>query len=125
MKPDKGQASFVIPREDYEEFTIGSFVRMMGLFNVEVTDKGPAGVDAKFLSKDHQKAREMEAQFIHWLPEGVGIQAQVVMPDAQVAQGLAEPGCAGLEVDDMIQFERFGFVRVDGASPFVAYFAHR
>jgi len=125
VKPDGGQASFVIPREDFEKITVGSFVRMMGLFNVEVTGKRAAGIDAKFLSKGHQRARELEAQFIHWLPEGVGIRARVVMPDAQVAEGLAEPGCVDLEVDDMIQFERFGFVRVDGVSPFVAYFAHR
>ncbi len=125
VKPDRGQASLVIPREDFEKNNVGSFVRMMGLFNVEVTGKGQAGINAKFLSKDHQKARELEAQFIHWMPEGVGIQARVVMPDAQVAKGIAEPGCADLEVDDIIQFERFGFVRVDSASPFVAYFAHR
>jgi hypothetical protein len=49
----------------------------------------------------------------------------VVMPDASEAEGLAEPSCVDLDPDDMIQFERFGFVRVDSASPFVAFYTHR
>jgi glutamyl-tRNA synthetase len=51
--------------------------------------------------------------------------AKVVMPDASGAKGLAEPSCADLKPDDMIQFERFGFVRVESASPFVAFYTHR
>jgi hypothetical protein len=47
------------------------------------------------------------------------------MPDASTAQGIAEEGCRDLEEGSMIQFERFGFVRVDCKSPFVAYYTHR
>jgi glutamyl-tRNA synthetase len=97
----------------------------MGLFNVEVTKKGSADIDAKIHSKDHQQARALKAQFIHWLPEKDGVQAEVVMPDTHIVKGLAETSCSGLDVDDLIQFERFGFVRVDSVYPFVAYYAHR
>ena len=125
IKPVKGRASFVIPHDDFENLPVGEVVRLMGLFNVEVTKKGSAEIDAKFHSKDHQQARALKSQFIHWLPEKDGIQAEVVMPDSHILKGLAEISCSVLDVDDMIQFERFGFVRVDSVSPFVAYYAHR
>jgi glutamyl-tRNA synthetase len=80
---------------------------------------------ARLHSRDYREARDKEAPFIHWLPEGVGIEAEVVMPDATAASGLAEPGCEGLSIDEMIQFERFGFVRVDSVNPLIAYYAHR
>ena len=125
VRPIKGHASFVISHDDFENLSSGRIVRLMGLFNVEVIKKVSAGIDAKFHSKDHQQARALKAQFIHWLPEKDGVQAEVVMPDAHILKGLAETGCSDLDVDDMIQFERFGFVRVDSVSPFVAYYAHR
>ncbi|MBC8223100.1 hypothetical protein H8E65_00815, partial [Candidatus Bathyarchaeota archaeon] len=47
------------------------------------------------------------------------------MPDASTAQGLAEEECQGLKEGSIIQFERFGFVRIDSESPFMAYYTHR
>jgi hypothetical protein len=46
------------------------------------------------------------------------------MADASVAVGRAESLVAGLSVDDMLQFERFGFVRVDSKDPLRLYYAH-
>ena len=101
-----------------------NIVRLKGLMNVEVVETG-SRVKAQYHSSDHKEARKKEATFIHWIPEGIGIEANVMMPDASMARGLVEPSCMGLKVDDVIQFERFGFVRVDNMKPFVAYFAHR
>ncbi len=125
VTPDEGEASFVISGEDLDRLDLGGKARLMGLFNIEVTGKTQSGVDARYLSKGRQEAREADAPFIHWLPKGVGMNAKVVMPDASEAKGLAEPSCADLKPDDMIQFERFGFVRVESASPFVAFYTHR
>jgi glutamyl-tRNA synthetase len=97
----------------------------MGLFNIEITHLGSGEIHARFHSKSHQEARELDFPFVHWLPSGVGIQARVVMPNASTAHGIAEERCGDLEIGSMIQFERFGFVRVDNMSPFVAYYAHR
>jgi len=35
------------------------------------------------------------------------------MPDAAKIEGVAEDACKKLRVDTVVQFERFGFVRVD------------
>jgi glutamyl-tRNA synthetase len=125
VRPEEGAASFVISKDDLIKLIPSRLARLMGLFNIEVTEKSPSGVKAKFHSKGHQEAREADAPFIHWLQKGWGIQAKVVMQDASSAEGLAESGCEDLKADDMIQFERFGFVRVESVSPFVAFYAHR
>ena len=68
----------------------------------------------------------MKARLIHWIPQGEEINCQVVMPDASVHNGFAESACKTLKPNDMIQFERFGFVRIDEASPELkAYYTHK
>jgi glutamyl-tRNA synthetase len=121
----KGEAEFVVSGDDAEKMRVGGFARLMGLFNIEITQLDSGEIFARFHSKKHQEARKLDAPFVHWLPSGVGIQAQVVMPDASIAQGLAEEECRSLEEGSMIQFERFGFVRVNIGSPFLAYYTHR
>ena len=125
VRPDMGEAVFVVSIEDAEKMRCGEFARLIGLFNIEITHLGSSEIHARFYSKSHQEARELDFPFVHWLPSEVGIQAQVVMPDASTVRGLAEDGCRCLEEGVMIQFERFGFVRVDSKSPFVVYYAHR
>ena len=124
VKAERGCASFVVSKVDAENMTPGKVVRLMGLLNVEIVEVEPRRIEARYHSKDYHKARALDVPFIHWLPEAVGIDARVMMPDASVAVGLAEPRCSKLMVDDVIQFERFGFVRVDNTVPFVAYYAH-
>ncbi|UCD44742.1 MAG: glutamate--tRNA ligase [Candidatus Bathyarchaeota archaeon] len=118
-----GQAVVNISKSDAAELRPSSIVRLMGLFNVEIVGTDP--LRGRLHSLDRQEARGAGAPFIHWLPADTGIKAEVVMPDASVVKGLAGQGCAGLKVDDIIQFERFGFVRVDRIEPFKAYFTHR
>jgi glutamyl-tRNA synthetase len=122
---DKGEAEFIISGDDAEKMRVGGFARLMGLFNIETTQLGSDEIFARFHSKKHQEARKLDAPFVHWLMSGIGIQAHVVMPDASKAQGIAEEECRSLEEGSMIQFERFGFVRVDSTSPFMAYYTHR
>ena len=124
IEPEKGTASFKISKEDAEKMEKSGIVRLMGLMNVEVVETGP-NIKARYHSSDVEEARANGATFIHWLPDGEGTEASVVMPDASLAKGIAETSCMDLTVDEMIQFERFGFVRVDRKSPFLAYYAHR
>jgi glutamyl-tRNA synthetase len=125
INPEVDEVSLVISKADSDLLSAGKIIRLMGLYNVEIIKVGSRGVLSRYHSERHQEARNLDASFIHWLPKDMGIGAKVVMPDASVAEGVAEAECGNLKVDDMIQFERFGFVRVDGISPFTAYYAHR
>jgi glutamyl-tRNA synthetase len=61
---------------------------------------------------------------IHWVSDG--IPTRVIMPDNGVAVGLAEVNLRAAKVGDVVQLERFGFVRVDAVGDDITvYFAHR
>jgi glutamyl-tRNA synthetase len=48
------------------------------------------------------------------------------MPDASVNEGVAESACKKLKPGMVIQFERFGFVRIDEVGEqLTAYYTHK
>jgi glutamyl-tRNA synthetase len=48
------------------------------------------------------------------------------MPDATLAEGIAENACKQLKPNSIIQFERFGFVRIDEVNTkLTAYYTHK
>jgi glutamyl-tRNA synthetase len=122
IKPAK-QIVFLMPRKDIEA-SEGKVIRLMGLMNVKVTKLTKTSASAEYHSRDHQKARDHSAPFIHWLTEENSMPVKVIMPDASINEGIAERKCEVLKIDDMIQFERFGFVRVDQVEPWVFYYSH-
>jgi glutamyl-tRNA synthetase len=62
---------------------------------------------------------------IQWVSEGIPM--RIVMPNGVVAEGLAEANLAAAKAGNVVQLERFGFVRIDAADDdgLLAYFAHR
>jgi glutamyl-tRNA synthetase len=126
VKPEKEQVSFNVSRNDLGLFKKGNVIRLMELFNVKIEKTGKKGVEAVFHTQRYEDAKKLNAPLIHWLPVGTGVSCEVVMPDASVAKGIAEEECKKLKPDTMVQFERFGFVRIDAVDRVVvAYFAHR
>ncbi len=119
-------ASFWVSKKDAEALDSGKVVRLMELFNVEVNDKMSDRVSAAFASESYEDVRKIKAQLIQWIPKGAEFPCQVVMPDATVTEGLAEDACKKLKPGTIIQFERFGFTRVDQVNnKMVAYYAHK
>ncbi|HKZ93224.1 MAG TPA: glutamate--tRNA ligase [Candidatus Bathyarchaeia archaeon] len=126
IEPQKGAAEFWIATQDANLLKNGQIVRLMGLFNMRIEDVEAGVVEASFHSKGHEEARKLGAPLIHWLPVGTGIPCEVVMPDATVARGIAEDTCRQLKPDTTVQFERFGFARIDSIEwKLTAYYAHR
>ena len=125
VSPKDGEFIFMISRDDVDKLRRGGLARLMGAMNIKPESVTDALVEARYHSHGYQSAREADAPFIHWLPRGVGAQGRVVMPDASIAQGIVEERCLELNGDQMIQFERFGFCRVDSPDPFVAYYTHK
>ncbi|MCW4050592.1 MAG: glutamate--tRNA ligase [Candidatus Bathyarchaeota archaeon] len=125
ITPENGSFTFNISGSDLEKLKVGKLVRLMSVMNFEVTEVSSGEVKARFHSEEYQVAREAKAPFIHWLPMGVGVEGKVIMPDASVVKGLIEEQCLDMKIDEMFQFERFGFCRVDSVEPFVAYYSHK
>ncbi len=73
--------------------------------------------------------REGGVDVVHWVPAAESVPVRLRTTEGDVT-GRAEPGVAELEPDELIQFERIGFARIDGREPVdddervVAYYAH-
>ena len=120
---ERGERTFVfekqvyIPKKDYKD----GFVRLMDAVNIDID-----GDDVKFHSNSFEEAREVRAKIIQWVSDD-SIPAKVVMDDASIVEGLCEADCKDLEIGDVVQFERFGFARLDSIEDgeMIFYFAHK
>ena len=79
----------------------------------------------QFTGDDLEVVREGDVPVVHWVPGAESIDVRLRTPTGDV-DGRAEPGVADLQPDDIVQFERVGFARIDrhDEEETVAYFAH-
>jgi len=99
-----------IEKKDFEKLK-GKEVRLLHLCNIILDKK------SKVTSTDIKDVPK-----IHWVSDK-NSKVRVVMPDASEIEGLAEPDFAKEKTNNIIQFERFGFCRIDSKG--VCYFAHK
>jgi glutamyl-tRNA synthetase len=123
LEPVDGSIHLYLSGNDMDRIKKNKLVRLMGIANIMITSIDDH-ITANYHSEDYQIARDQEAPFLNWLPFEGGVEAKVVMPDASEAIGLAEASVNDMKSNDMFQFERFGYCRVEQSKPFVAYFAH-
>lgn len=103
-----------IERSDYEKFR-GQEVGLMNLFSVKL------GLSSQFVSKEIS----YEIPKIHWVSEP-NVKVKIVMPDGLIKDCICEPAIKKVKVDQIIQFQRVGFCRVDKVGKeIVLYFAHK
>ncbi|WP_058997016.1 glutamate--tRNA ligase [Haloarcula sp. CBA1127] len=81
----------------------------------------------EYTGDDIDAVREEGVDVIHWTPAD-GPRLRLRTMDGDVS-GVAEPGLLGYDTDDVVQFERIGFVRLDevadeAEAESVAYFTH-
>ncbi len=119
-------ACFWISTKDAGPLEVGKMVRLMELFNIKVDSKTDNLVTATFASESYDDVRKIKVQLIQWIPRGEEFPCEVVMPDASVTEGFCESACKKLKPDNIIQFERFGFTRIDQVNnKMVTYYGHK
>ncbi|MDO5848736.1 MAG: glutamate--tRNA ligase [Methanobrevibacter sp.] len=97
-------------------------VRLMDAVNADIE-----GDKLTYNSTSFEDAREQKAKIIQWVPVEENVNVKIVMPDGSVKTGLGEIAIEDLKVDDMVQFERVGFARLDEITDdeVIFYFAHK
>ena len=115
LKPEgkERSAALWVSRNDVAHSREGQTVRLMELFNIKIETANMYAAEASFVSESYEDAKNVKASLIHWIPVGKDMPCDVVMPEANIIEGIAEEACRKLSPDTMVQFERFGFVRVD------------
>ncbi|NWG10710.1 glutamate--tRNA ligase [Candidatus Bathyarchaeota archaeon] len=127
VEPERdGSVVFWVSKKDMESVAIGNVIRLMELFNVKIENTEACSAEASFVSESYEDVKRTKTQLIHWISVGEDMPCQVLMPDATVAEGIAESACRKLKSNSIIQFERFGFVRIDKVNAkLTACYAHK
>ncbi len=103
-----------VTKTDFNKFS-GKEIRLLHLYNIEL------GKKSKYTSTPNKNI-----QRIQWVSTP-NIIVGVLMPDGRLVKGLGEPGLKKLPVGEIIQFERFGFCRLDqkSATKLLFIFGHK
>jgi glutamyl-tRNA synthetase len=123
---DEKSALLWIAHKDAQDMELGQTIRLMELFNIQIQSKTDTNIKATFESESYEDVRKMKVQLIQWIPKGSEYPTQVVQQDASTTEGYSEVSCKKLKPDEIIQFERYGFVRVDEVGEkLIAYYAQK
>jgi len=103
-----------VDRRDFEKLE-GQEIRLKDFCNIRL------GKESEFLSRE---VRDIPK--IQWAERKSGIPVAVVMDDGSAIEGVGEASISGLKEGDVVQFERFGFVRIDSkGGKITACFGHK
>lgn len=114
---------FYLAKEDVDSFNDDEVYRLMDCLNF-TRKKG----EYMFHSEDYKTFKENGVKILHWLPKKEhATQVEVLLPDNTIVQGLGEDEIAQLDVGAIVQFERFGFCRLDSAegNSYRFWYCHR
>jgi len=114
-----GARVFYVPARDVEKMEPGGAFRLKDLMNVRIVKMG-AEIEGRYGGTEISDLPKVQ-----WVSGGA-VRVEVLKPDGTLETGLAEPAVAGIKAGSVIQFERYGFVRVECMRPRIrAVYAHR
>ena len=119
LEHEGGALVFYISNEDVTVLKEGQLFRLKDLMNVKLT------VKRRVLEAEFHSLEVNEGPKLQWVSGGA-VEVDVIKPDNTTVRGLAEPAVTGLQPGTIVQFERYGFVRVDAVRPrLVVVYGHR
>ncbi|MDY6777039.1 MAG: glutamate--tRNA ligase, partial [Candidatus Nanohaloarchaea archaeon] len=118
VEADDGAGRVLLDRSDIEE---GRELRLKDLCNIRVTGEGTA----ERIDPSLDYALDNDLQIVQWLPANGTKTCEIIMPDGSTLHGKCEQNLT--DKDQIIQFIRFGFVRVDECfdEKALCYFTHQ
>ena len=116
--PEKGFRKIKTGNEFYiqDELEKDKIYRFMHLFNFK---------NHEFISKDVDP--RLSAKMIHWLPATKDlVKVEIITPNAEIKKGLGEPLMKKIKLNQVIQAERYGFIKLDKKEKdkLIFYFTH-
>jgi glutamyl-tRNA synthetase len=111
---------FYVDKDDAEKFKEDQLIRLMDCLNF-IQD----GLHYKFVSSSYEEYKEKGSTIIHWLPVQDAINITIIMPDNTKLHGKGESNTNNIKEGDIIQFERFGFCRLDDKKSMTFWYTHQ
>jgi glutamyl-tRNA synthetase len=129
IKTDK---IFYIQKSDADEFKIGDIFRLKDLYNVKVKQKNDqifgeyAGDNLIAESAKIQWTTDKFIKMNVFVPHLLFINDEFNKDSLEKVDGYAEEAVLKLKTDEIVQFERFGFVRIENINDKITgFFAHK
>ncbi len=128
----KAGGEFYISGVDAERMRPGEVYRLKYLLNFSVLEVHDDLIRAEFLGRGPIK----NIQIIQWVPADEYLEVEVLVPNVlyfngeinpeslRIMKGFGERAVETVKLDEVVQFERFGFCRRDSSSELKFIFAH-
>ncbi|MDH7507515.1 MAG: glutamate--tRNA ligase, partial [Candidatus Thermoplasmatota archaeon] len=110
---------FFIEKSDADNFKIGEIFRLKDLFNVKVKQKNDQIIGEYVgddLIPDSAKIQWTTERFIKinvFIPHLLFVNDEFNKNSLEIVEGYAEEAVSQIKTDEIVQFERFGFVRIE------------
>jgi len=102
------EKEFLILKSDLKELKDNDLYRFMDCLNFRKNEQ-----IYTFDSQEYEHFKNKGRKIMHYLPAYGNIDVEIFMTDATIINGVAEHNIRHLKVNEVIQFERFGFCRLD------------
>ena len=104
----KVNGDFILSKKDVDGIRNGEVTRLMDCVNI-MKEKSNVCFNSLKFEDFKGKGRKV----INWLPGKGNEDIEVMMPDKTIKKGIAEHNVSHLKEGETVQFERFGFCRLD------------
>lgn len=128
----KTGGSFFVQRGDINQLNVGDIFRLKDLFNVRLVAKNGeitgeyAGEKLLPESLKIQWTLDKKIEMKVYVPHPLYQNGQVNEESLTTVEGFAEEAVSQLQPGEIIQFERFGFIRIDRENgQLIGYFTHK
>jgi glutamyl-tRNA synthetase len=99
---------FYLSKKDLVDIHDGDLVRLMDCLNFRKKENKYI-----FDSLDVESYKKQGKKIIHWIPVDSAVEISILMPDCKEITGMAEDNITQLQENQVVQFERYAFCRLD------------
>jgi len=124
--------TFFVQNSDMKELKVGDIFRLKGLYNVKIKEKNKDVLTEyadENLIPGSAKIQWTTDKFVEmsvFIPHFIYIDEKYNADSLERADGFAEEAVLKLKTDEIVQFERFGFVRIENIDDKITgFFAHK
>jgi glutamyl-tRNA synthetase len=123
---------FYVPSKDINALKFGEIFRLKDLYNVKITNKNKE-IYGEYISEELisetakiQWTTDKYVSMKIFVPSPLFIGEKYDPDSLKIINGFAEKAVSSLSTDEIVQFERFGFVRIEKSDKqIIGYFAHK